>query len=508
MISSKPLNDLKIFKEAYNEIKSKKGNLTPGVYKETLDGMSPVEKLQKLQESVLNWTYQCKPTKRIYIPKANGKIRPLGIPSTIDKIILLVLKKLLEPKCQQLFHPKSVKSVQEALWSVRGMVGITWMIEGDIKGYFDNIDHNTLVGQIKDRLQPDRTILGLILKFRRAGYLENEGFKHSILGIPQGNLGGVLSPLLSNLYLTALDEFVENLQLKYNTIKVSERNPEYRKIESKILSNRRKLIRTNVKRSEEEIKDILENIKKDGVQPTRPSCEIKLLTIRSGSKIHYVRYADDWVIGVVGTREFAEQIKQEIKYFLRETLKLELSDEKTKITHLGSGYAHFLGHYIRCSTLKHNSTRRRDSIGGILNIQKGTAKPKILVPLDILRGILIKAGFANEKGVPKYVGKFIYLSDAEIIRRYNSILRGFMNFYNLAENRSKLNEMVYTLEYSLAHTLAAKHRLSLKKVFNKYGKPFQAKVEKGGGVVTFDKTYKSKCRILKYAKRNVAYFKN
>jgi hypothetical protein len=163
--------------------------------------------------------------------------------------------------------------------------------------------------------------------------------------------------------------------------------------------------------------------------------------------------------------------------------------EKTKITHIGSEFAKFLGHYIRSSTVTQNisiSSRRKSIEGKLLplnvntnvntNVNKSTGKPKILVPINSIKQKLIEHGFANEKGFPKYVGRLLFLSDYEIVHRYNSILRGLMNFYNMAENRYDLNELVYIIEYSLAHTLAAKHRLSLKQVFTKYGKPIRVKL--------------------------------
>jgi len=161
--------------------------------------------------------------------------------------------------------------------------------------------------------------------------------------------------------------------------------------------------------------------------------------------------------------------------------------EKTKITHLGSDFAQFLGHYIRSSTLTQNISSRRTSIDGkLLNLRKSTGKPKILVPINLIKQKLIEHGFANEKGFPKYVGRFLFLSDFDIVQRYNRILRGLMNFYNMAENRYDLNELVYILEYSLAHTLGAKHRLSLKQVFTKYDKPIRVK-HKGLGCRTKEK---------------------
>jgi nicotine oxidoreductase len=164
--------------------------------------------------------------------------------------------------------------------------------------------------------------------------------------------------------------------------------------------------------------------------------------------------------------------------------------EKTKITQLGSEYAKFLGYYIKCNTATQNiSSRRKNRTGEFLNSRKSTGKPKLIVPKDLIKAKLIQNGFANEQGKPKYLGKLIHLSDYEIVQRYNSILRGFMNFYNIAEDRTSLNELIYILEYSLAHTLAAKHRLSIKKVFTKYGKPIKVTVksEEKQKIVIFDR---------------------
>jgi hypothetical protein len=165
--------------------------------------------------------------------------------------------------------------------------------------------------------------------------------------------------------------------------------------------------------------------------------------------------------------------------------------EKTKITQLGSEYAKFLGYYIKCNTATQNisSRRKNQKTGELLNSRKSTGKPKLIVPKDLIKAKLIQNGFANEQGKPKYLGKLILLSDYEIVQRFNSILRGFMNFYNIAEDRTSLNELIYILEYSLAHTLAAKHRLSIKKVFTKYGKPIKVTVksEEKQKIVKFDR---------------------
>lgn len=487
-VSSQPLTQIGIYKKAYDIIKSNPGNMTPGTDGRTLDGMS-IKKLEVLMENVKKWEYECKPTKRVYIKKANGKLRPLGIPSTMDKILQMAIKMIIEPVCEdQIFNSNSYgfrpnRSLHHALNAVRGMVGITWMIEGDIKGYFDNIDHNKLNQLIKDKLNPDRTMFGIFQKMFKAGYLEENRLKHSILGVPQG---GIISPILSNLYLTPLDEFMEKLKEKYVSAPVSTPNKEYRIVEARIYTLRRKLSRWS-KNSDLALKN---DSKREFVISELKKLKTKLRTLNSrrrvGNRVHYVRYADDWVVGIVGTKKFAEEIKNEIKIFLNKELKLKLSEEKTKITHLGTQYAKFLGHYIRAATLRqHIATRRRSKDGQYQNIRKSTSKPKILVPINDLKEKLIQKGFANVEGKPKYIGKFIGLSDYEIINRYNYVLRGLMTFYNMSENRSRLGELIYIIEFSLANTLGAKHKLSLAKVFQKYGKPFRTNSK--GKVIIFDK---------------------
>lgn len=142
------------------------------------------------------------------------------------------------------------------------------------------------------------------------------------------------------------------------------------------------------------------------------------------------------MIGVLGDRSVAVKIRDEAKEFLKNKLKLELSMEKTKITHLGTEYAKFLGYYIRCHTLKQNLATRRTSKEGMkTDIRKSTGKPKLMVPVNILKKKLMEKDLVRPNGKPKYIGKFIYLKDAEIIQRYNSMLRGYMNYYNMAENR-------------------------------------------------------------------------
>ena len=503
-ISSKSLNNIELYKNAYKIIKSKPGNMTKGIDKHSVDAIS-IQKLTKLRDSVVNWKYQCSPTKKIsiYIPKANGNLIALnlGIASIEDRIIMVVLKFILKAKCDQIFQGtryglKPTKSVHHALLEVKSMRGITWMIVGDLKGYFNTIDYHLMDKILSERLNPDRTIMGLIWKLIKAGYMVEGNLKHSILGIP---VNGILSPILSNLYLTPFDEFIEELKHKYKKfyLSTSPQNSEYNSIEWTVENHSKKnKIASNI--SAEEIRLIKKNpcwIKNNQIIRTIPTVNSSI------SQIHYVRYADEWVIGVKGPYELAVKITEEVNIFLKDKLKLELSIDKTKITHLGTEYAKFLGYYIKCNTACQTiSSRKINTAGKVLKSQskKSTGQPKLIVPKNVLKAKLIQNGFANEQGFPKYLGKFIFLSDYEIVQRYNSILKGYMNYYNIADDRTSLNELIYILEYSLAHTLGAKHRLSLNKVFKKYGKPIKVivKSEDTQQIVVFDRPISLRAEYL------------
>lgn len=174
---------------------------------------------------------------------------------------------------------------------------------------------------------------------------------------------------------------------------------------------------------------------------------------------------------MTGTHKDAEELKNQARDYLKTELKLEMSEEKTKITHLSTDKATFLGYDIKINAPKTAmSTRRRSrTTGEVINMRKSFGKPKLLVPKEKLMQTLIQKGIANQEGFPKAVGKFIFLPEEDTIIRYSAITRGIMNYYALAENRSSLNQALYILQYSLIHTLAAKHKSTTSKTIKKYG---------------------------------------
>ncbi len=471
LIQSKELITL-----AYSEIKSNPGNLTPGNDKVTLDGFSSnlVEKLTKeLQTEKFKFTS----VKRVFIPKKNGKLRPLGIPNIHDKIVqramAIILTYIYEPHFSDISHGfRPNRSTHTALNNVSKWNGINWLIEGDIKGFFDNINHVKLV-ELLSRKIDDQQFIDLVWKLLRAGYLEDGQFKPSDLGVPQG---GIVSPILSNIYLDEFDKFIEKF-IDSNSSKdklISKVNPE-------MVRFSKKLKELESAYAENKDRSILREIRLLRLNRNKvPS------RIRTGIRIRYVRYADDWLIGIVGPKSLAINIKNIVKDFLKVELLLDLSDEKTLITNPYKRKAKFLGVYIYI-------LRRSVSPMVISKIIRGKTRYSRInnvrihfdMPTKEIKLMLIDKGFILEKVVdgkkkliPFAITKWIFLDHRAIILRYNSVIEGLFNYYYFVDNIADFWDIQYFIHHSCAKTLARKLNLrSRAKVFKKFGKALTSKAE-------------------------------
>ena len=461
-ISYKQLWDIDFLKTAYLILKSKPGNMTMANDKETLDGVS-LKWAENIRESFIDRTFQFKASRRVSILKPNGKLRNLSIPSPRDKIIQQAFRMILESVFEPLFlnynHGfRPNKSPITAIYEVRKWNGVTWIIEGDMKNYFDSINHHILAKLIRREIK-DQNLIDLYWKLVKAGYVNNGIYSVNNLGVPQG---GVISPLLSNIYLHEFDKFMENLINKWSSdlkIRVSKTNPEYAKIrrEIKILENKEKL-------TEEE----KEKLKIQKVKLKKVPSVIRNET--TGKRVLYNRFADDWIVGISGTKEDVEKIKKEITLFLSEELKLDINENKTKISHLGKKRIEYLGFEIgkrsrkytesQVSIIKSTGVKRRPSHASII----------IYAPKKKLIEKLIDHGFAWSKTKPKAVTKWIFLKTEDIILRYKAVCRGILNYYSSVENRNLLTHITWLLKFSLVFTLARKWNISPVKVFKKLGK--------------------------------------
>ena len=451
---------------AYQNIYAHEGNMTKGTDGETIDGMS-LKRIDDLIAKMRDESYQPKPSRRTYIMKKDGKRkRPLGIPAFIDKLVQEVIRMILEAiyegsfeNCSHGFRPD--RSCHSALDQIQTrFTGVKWFIEGDIKGFFDNIHHDILIGILKERIADDRFIR-LIRKFLKAGYIEDWVYHKTYSGTPQG---GIISPVLANIYLDQLDKYMQEYILKFNKGKDRKRNPEYRKLEVK----RRNLVEKLKKAESKADKDIiLKDIRQ--VEMERRDVPYSLPMDESYKRMQYVRYADDFLIGVIGSKKDCEMMKKDIAEFLFQKLGLELSQEKTLITH-GQKKARFLGYsiYVRKSNLpkKDKLGRMVRNYGGriVLEVESSTIRDKLLS----LKAMEITYVDGKEIWKPKARYSMKDSDDLEILRTYNSEIRGFYNYYSIANNSSIINSFKYIMEYSMYKTYATKYRTTKHNMIEKY----------------------------------------
>jgi group II intron reverse transcriptase/maturase len=340
---------------AYGNIYANQGAMTPGAGSETADGMSE-GKIDQIIELMRLERYRFAPARRVYIPKKNGKLRPLGLPSWSDKLVGEVVRLLLEAYYEPQFSGRShgfrkgrgchtaLREIQ-ATWS-----GTVWFIEGDICDCFGSLDHEVLLGILAEKIRDNR-FLRLIRNMLKAGYLDDWEYHDTLSGTPQG---GPVSPILSNIYLHKLDEYVERELIPQHTAGTRRKaNPRYQELAGQLRTARRHGDRAAAR-------DLLRQMRALPYgDPMDPGYR----------RLSYCRYADDHLLGFIGPKAEAEQIKQQLATFLRETLKLELNDSKTLITHARTSAARFLGYDI---TVQHSSTKisnGRRSASGVIALR-------------------------------------------------------------------------------------------------------------------------------------------
>jgi group II intron reverse transcriptase/maturase len=455
------LVDVDILVAAYAKIKSKKSNMTPGTINQTLDGLD-IEWFKLLSKQLSTGEFQFKPSRRILIPKPNGGTRPLGIASPRDKIVQEALRMVLEAVFEDSFSVHSHgfragKSCHTALKEIKHRFGsVSWFIEGDIRQCFDSFDHRLLVTAVATRIR-DQAFLDLIYKALKAGYINPANIYLSLdKGTPQGS---IVSPILCNIYLHALDKMLEEYTATFDKGNRRRHNPEYTRLArgySKLDKESRRL----------RLKYIHEN-------------RIRLLYYSDTSfkRMRFVRYADDILIGVIGSKEDCIKIRDDLALFLKEKLNLTLS---SKITHATYDKAFFLGTNIRITPYEKKPIRYTNRLGDV-RITKVSTRPQLLAPIRRIVERLTEKGFCRKGivGWPTRVGKFIHYPLDVVYNIVLGVARGYLNYYSFASNYARLRKRIlFILKYSLALTLANKFKLrTLRKTFRKYGYDLQVTVD-------------------------------
>ena len=457
---------------AYKNIYANGGSMTPGVNGITIDGMSS-QRIAKLKESLKDRSYQPNPARRTYIAKKNNpaKKRPLGIPSGDDKLVQEVIRMLLESIYEPNFSDAShgfrpQKSCHTALTKIqKTFTGAKWFVEGDIKACFDSFDHHVLIDILRKRID-DEAFISLMWKFLKAGYMEQWQYHMTYSGTPQGS---GMSPILANIYLNELDRYMGEYKARfYKPTRTA--NPAHRNMASKIFYYKAKNDKVWDDLSVEEKKECARTLRQMRSEqrklPTHPVQET------SYKAIQYVRYADDFIVGVIGSHEDAKKLKQDLTVFLKEKLGLTLSTEKTKITNTAEN-ARFLGYDIsvsRSQDIKRlkNGKRQRVYSGVVqlrMPLEKWTAK---LLEYGAIRIKKDESGKERWKTMPR--GKLINRTDIEILSRYNSEIRGLYNYYAIAGNVSTLNHFSSRMKYSMLKTFGSKYRCKVRKIKERYVK--------------------------------------
>ena len=466
-----------IYYVAFQNLYANNGAGTRGVDDDTADGFSE-DKVNQIIEALKNGTYEPKPVRRTYIKKKNGKMRPLGLPTFTDKlvqdVIRMVLQAIYEPVFSDYSHGfRPSRSCHTALTQIKHeFVGAKWFVEGDIKGCFDNIDHSVLITIISRKIK-DARFINLIRLFLKAGYMEDWKYHGTYSGCPQG---GILSPILANIYLNELDKFVENLKKSFDSNTPYTLTPEYKALQQKRANTKKKIERRNDGEERNRLIAYYIEIGKELRKTPAKLCNDK--------KLKYVRYADDFLIAVNGSKADCEKIKAKLTEFIRNELKMELSQEKTLITH-SNETARFLGYDVR--------VRRDQQVKPWKNCKQRTMNNtvELLIPLkDKVEKYLFNKGAVkqrtdNGKLEPVARVDLTRNTDLEIVTTYDAEIRGLCNFYFLASNYRSLNYFSYLMEYSCLKTLAWKHRCKLSKIYDKYrigakrwGIPYETKAGK------------------------------
>jgi group II intron reverse transcriptase/maturase len=466
------VNTPDLWEEAYYRRYANPGNMTKGTSDLTMDGYSE-DRAANLRELLKENRYKPLSVRRVYIPKGNGKMRPLGIPDSNDKQVQEVWRMILETLYEPLGMSKTIpngfmesshgfrpqRSCHTALREIqRKWSGTKWFLEFDIEGFFDNIDHKILMHLLSQKID-DVKFLRIIKMMLQAGYMEDWKFHRSLSGTPQG---GLISPILANIYLHELDTYVEQLIEEFHKGDSRRVNPEYQTIAHR------------VGRIQKQIRQETDLEVRSSLIAQKRAENLKMWELPSTDqydpeyrRLRYCRYADDFLLGVIGSKSEALEIMEKIQYFLHEKLHLKYSEAKTGLKH-NSEVIRFLGYDI--TVINSEKIVRMIIRGTPTKRRVGKGHITLYVPQDRLQKFSTERKYGNWETLKPIRRPLLeYLEPDQILLLYNTKLRGLAEYYALANNFSKaLWGKVFLLwKGSFLNTLASKYQTTVSKVRRK-----------------------------------------
>jgi RNA-directed DNA polymerase len=452
-----------LYERAYDRVSRNRGAMTPGVDGQTFDGMT-LARLDRLVERVAEGRYRPRPVRRVYIPKGNGKMRPLGIPTADDRIVQeaarMILAAIYEPVFSQHSHGfRAGRSCHTALEEIRKTwTGAKWLIEVDVRGFFDNIDHDILLGLLARRID-DPVFIDLIGTMLKAGCMDEWKFERTYSGTPQG---GVISPLLANIYLHELDLFMEEMREGFDKGVKRRANPAYVAQSQQIAALRKKIDAIRADGADEaEVRACLARI--EAINRDRRKISSVDQMDPNFRRLRYCRYADDFLVGVIGSKADAVRIMADIQHFLADRLNLAVSPEKTGVRDASKG-SPFLGFHVCAFTLRSPGTMAgRQTVGG--GMRRILRRPtrgniKLWVPRNRVYAFCRRKKLGNlDMRNGRVRPQLMESSVPEIIVAYNSEFRGFANYYAIADGvKASLDKLELVMLRSLFATVACRRR--------------------------------------------------
>ncbi|KIL75481.1 reverse transcriptase/maturase family protein [Bacillus badius] len=468
----------KLWITAYAKLYPNPENLTKTTANETIDGFS-LQRIDDIIERLKAGTFRFASVRAVYPPKSNGKKRPLRTSNVNDKLVQEVMRMVLENVYEPIFSTNSHgfregRSCHTALSQIRNTwKGLTWCIKGNTKGFFDHIDHTVLLKLISKKIN-DRRFLLLIHNALTSGVMEGWTYYKTCSGTPQG---GIISPILANIYLHEFDLFMEKQMKEFDKGKVRASHEEDLKIRSAISTLSQKIKRLDGRnrnshwQGREELVLTIQELKAKQVKVHSADPIDK-----NYQRMKYVRYADDFVIGMAGSKQSAVKMKETSRYFLEKELRLELSGQKIIVTHLENSIP-FLGYEFY---LWSERRVKRDSYKNQKHLLKKrtlSGAIKLEIPEKKIRVFASKNGYGNVDNFKiMHRAKLLNNSELEILHTYNTELRGIANYYKLADNYHYLGKLFYLAESSFIKTIANKRKSTSRKVAN------SMRTHKQGGV--------------------------